>query len=83
MHSDATHYRLLLSLYLTLLCLLIAKSIWLSYRYLTNDYIYICPLMLPSKVVNATIEVQAAADAAAERLKSWLLHQRKVEEQKR
>jgi hypothetical protein len=39
--------------------------------------------LLPSKVVNATIEVQAAADAAAERLKSWLLHQRKVEEQKR
>ena len=39
--------------------------------------------LLPSKVVNATIEVQAAADAAAERLKSWLLHQRKVEEKKR
>ena len=41
------------------------------------------PVMISESVVNATIEVQAAADAAAERLKSWLLQQRKVEESKR
>lgn len=35
------------------------------------------------QVVNATIEVQAAADAAAMRLKSWLIQQRKIEDQKR
>ena len=39
--------------------------------------------VISESVVNATIEVQAAADAAAERLKSWLLQQRKVEELKR
>jgi hypothetical protein len=39
--------------------------------------------IISESVVNATIEVQAAADAAAERLKSWLLQQRKVEELKR
>ena len=38
---------------------------------------------ISESVVNATIEVQAAADAAAERLKSWLVQQRKVEELKR
>ena len=41
------------------------------------------PVIISESVVNATIEVQAAADAAAERLKSWLLQQRKVEEIKR
>jgi hypothetical protein len=39
--------------------------------------------VISESVVNATIEVQAAADAAAERLKSWLSQQRKVEELKR
>lgn len=40
-------------------------------------------IIISESVVNATIEVQAAADAAAERLKSWLLQQRKVEELRR
>ena len=50
----------------------------------TNIHIYIkIDVNIHIQVINATIEVQAAADAAAMRLKSWLIQQRKIEDEKR
>lgn len=45
------------------------------------------PAVLPTSasdaIIKATIEVQAAADAASARLKAWLIHQRSIEDEKR